>query len=352
MSQEFQNLNLEKENQGDTAQKTVPPMGFMPFYSNEEYEKYKEKTEIRRIANATGLSSALLFAFSFVLSIVFAVAIMIIFGKNGEVILEDPATQQAIQIAFSLIAFTVPFIIIYKANGYRISDVVSFKKTGKKRTFPLFCMGLGMSAFANIGASYIDNFFKSIGIDYGTSDMELPDGILGFVLATISTAIVPALVEEFAMRGLVLGTLRKFGDGFALITSSIIFGIMHGNFTQIPFAFMIGLFLGFAAIKTGSLRIPIIIHFINNMSSVAFSYLSEIFAENTINILYAVYLLGCLFIAIFGVLMTKSDESIFKFAEDVGKNTLTQKYKIFFTSPAIVIFMVISLLQAVLYAFI
>lgn len=352
MSQEFQNFNLDTENQGDTVQKTVPPMGFTQIFTSDEFEKYKEKKELRRTANAAGLSSTLLFVFSLLLSIVFGIVIMLIFGKNGDVILQDPATQQALQIVFSLLAFTVPFIIIYKLFGNRISDLVPFSKTPSGMKIPIICMGLGMCAFANIGASYIDSVFKSIGIDYSNKELAMPEGILGFILATIATAAVPALVEEFAMRGIVLGSLRKFGDGFALITSSLVFGIMHGNFTQIPFAFMVGIFLGFAVIKTGSLRISIIIHFINNFVSVLFSYLPSGFSEELANTLFAIYLMFCLAIAIFGIFKTRNDKSFFKMEDVDTKNGTAEKYKTFFTSPAVTIFMILSLLQAILYIFI
>ena len=74
-------------------------------------------------------------------------------------------------------------------------------------------------------------------------------------------------------------SLRRYGDRFAVIMSSFVFALMHGNMVQIPFAFIAGIALGYAVIKTGSLWTGIIVHFINNsmavLSMVAFDNLSE-----------------------------------------------------------------------------
>ena len=36
----------------------------------------------------------------------------------------------------------------------------------------------------------------------------------------------------FACRGLIMGILRKYGDGFAVLMTAAVFGLMHGNLTR------------------------------------------------------------------------------------------------------------------------
>ena len=36
------------------------------------------------------------------------------------------------------------------------------------------------------------------------------------IVSVLTTALLPALLEEFAFRGVILGSLRRFGDGFAV----------------------------------------------------------------------------------------------------------------------------------------
>ncbi len=56
--------------------------------------------------------------------------------------------------------------------------------------------------------------------------------------------------------------------------TSVVFGLMHGNFTQVPFAIIAGVALGFVRVKTGSMWPSMILHFLNNFISVWYSYVT------------------------------------------------------------------------------
>jgi membrane protease YdiL (CAAX protease family) len=83
----------------------------------------------------------------------------------------------------------------------------------------------------------------------------------------LSVSVVPAIVEEIALRAGVLQAMRKYGDWFAIFTSAFIFAVLHGNMIQTPFAFIAGIGLGYVFCATGSIWPGIIIHFINNFTS-------------------------------------------------------------------------------------
>ncbi len=304
----------------------------------------REKREIKKCGNVVGISLICVTAVSVILGIVLGV-VSLLSGNRMELLtlLEDAAFNAALQVVLSVMMFTLPFIICFKIGGFRVSDLVSFKKTEKGMALPLFFMGLAFCAFANIGAGYVDAVFEMFGIDTSMS-IDMPEGVFGFFLSVISTALVPALVEEFAMRGIVLGSLRKFGDSFALVTSSICFGLMHGNFEQIPFAFMVGMFLGFAVLKTGSLRVSMAVHFANNLVAVLISYLS--LGDDIINAVYVVYLLIAL---VLGVLLLKNVKPDF-FTLEKSETLLEapKKFKTFFLSGGVIVFVIATLFEAVL----
>ena len=196
----------------------------------------------------------------------------------------------------------------------------------------------------------MDSIFTSFGIDYSIGETDIPKGIFGFLLYTLSTAIVPAVLEEFALRGIVLGTLRKFGDTFALITSSLCFGIMHGNFEQIPFAFMAGLILGFVTIKTGSLRTAMFIHFLNNFISVVFSYMKNGVLVDYQNLIYVILLAVFLILFIYFINRT-AGQDILKIEYGGCILPEKEKYKTFFLSIGNIVFVLANLIQAVLLCF-
>ena len=98
---------------------------------------------------------------------------------------------------------------------------------------------------------------------------HLQDTFLGMsrnVFGILSITVMAALVEELLFRGAIQGHLLRKGMKplHAILISSAIFGIIHMNPIQVPFAFAIGLIFGWLYYRTGSLVPGIIGHFINN----------------------------------------------------------------------------------------
>jgi len=84
--------------------------------------------------------------------------------------------------------------------------------------------------------------------------------------------LMPALFEEWFFRGIVLNGFRKALPSFwAVILTSIAFGLIHLNPIQIAFAFVMGGIAGAALIRSGSLFTSIIIHFLYNTTVVSLS---------------------------------------------------------------------------------
>ena len=352
MSDNFQNYNENlKDTETKGAEENFAPLrGFAPDFPPEYMAKVRETKELRKNANIAGISLYLISVISFLM--IFLLRIGAVVTGSSEILddlLNEPAIMQVYQIIFSVSVFTLPFIICYKIGGYKIGEFISFKRADRNTELALFFGGGVFCLFANIAAAYVDSIFTSFGIDYSIGETDIPKGIFGFLLYTLSTAIVPAVLEEFALRGIVLGSLRKFGDTFALITSSLCFGIMHGNFEQIPFAFMAGLILGFVTIKTGSLRVAVFIHFFNNFISVAFSYMRGI-SETQQNLIYVMLLAVFLVLALFFINRT-AGQDILKI--EYGDCILPEKdkYKTFFLSIGIIVFVLANLIQAVLLCF-
>ncbi len=345
MSENY-NENLNNETFGEST--TFTPEVFIPVLSPEEIAKMDEKRNLRKNANTIGIAFLLVNAFSFVLSLILSFANVLIFKTTGKLnLLSSPAVSEVVNIFFSLSVFGLLFVIVFKFAGFRISDLMSFKKTEKGLGLPLFFFGISFCAFANISSGVIDSFFEGFGIDYAVPEREFPEGIFGFLISVIATAIIPALLEEFALRGIVLGTLRKFGDTFALLATSICFGIMHSNFEQIPFAFMVGLFLGFSVIKTGSLRVAMWVHFYNNLISVIITYLPEQIPNQVINTGYAILLFVTLLLGIF--MLSKTDKNFFQLEKGESALTEKEKNKTFFLSGTIIAFCIVNLVEAGLY---
>ena len=86
------------------------------------------------------------------------------------------------------------------------------------------------------------------------------------VFGIISITIMAPLVEELLFRGAIQGHLLRKGmkPVYAILIASAVFGIVHMNPIQIPFAFAIGMIFGWLYYRTGSVVPGMIGHFINN----------------------------------------------------------------------------------------
>ncbi len=322
------------------------------YLSEEIIRKQKikeEKNKLRKSANLLGLSFFIMTLFmtmwSFPLGILAGIGV--INPNTLTDFLNDSTLMQGIQITVSSIAFILSYTIYAKLEKERLSDISSFKKADRPDlVLPMVLLGLGVSGLSNFLTSMAGSIFQSMGFEYEVNTIDNPTNPIGIVLAFIATAITPALVEEFALRGAVMGTLRKYGDGFAIITSAFIFGLMHGNFIQIPFAFIMGLIFAYVVIKTGTIWTAVIIHFINNFISILLDYLTEPLSmtqTGIINLLYLIVLFFCGFVGIY--LLSRKKELDFNL-ENKGMLTVPQKLKVFFTSPLIIIVMIVVIIEA------
>lgn len=72
------------------------------------------------------------------------------------------------------------------------------------------------------------------------------------------------IVEEIIFRGLILRGLEPWGKRFAIVASSLLFGLFHGNLIQSPYAFVVGLVLGYTALEY-SITWAMVLHMVNNL---------------------------------------------------------------------------------------
>ena len=85
------------------------------------------------------------------------------------------------------------------------------------------------------------------------------------VTAFIEAVILPAFLEEILMRGIFLERfLKRYSPYVAVLMSAFLFGLMHGNPSQIFEGFFAGCFLGFVYVRTRNIKYCILIHFVNN----------------------------------------------------------------------------------------
>lgn len=326
----------------------------LPYFDYNEYYKFEYKNTLRKDSNRIGVMLIILFAVMFVTSFITVLipTIMLLFSdiSSDLAFLEDTTFLMIISGFASLLScFLVPFIYCI-ATKSSAKAMFPFEKVSVKLLYLLCALGLAASIASNYASNLVLTFFESFGIDANIDTNFQCDSTMDIVLLYITVAIVPALAEEFAFRGFVLNYLRKYSDSLAILVSAILFGLLHGNFTQIPFAILVGLVLGLIAVKTNSLLPGIIIHFLNNAISVTFTLLESNtnLPDTVINLLNIIIMF---IIAILGIMsfvsLSKNYSGFFKLQNTDDVIPHKEKVKTFFSSPAVIVFMVITIVEAI-----
>lgn len=109
---------------------------------------------------------------------------------------------------------------------------------------------------------------------YKLSGITLPVDNAGWlVLSIILLAALPAIFEELIFRGVLLNSLRDgLGDIPALFMSAFLFAIMHGSIQQLVYPLILGIVLGWIAMRTGSTFSSMLVHFLNNTITLVINY--------------------------------------------------------------------------------
>lgn len=211
----------------------------------------------------------------FILGYFVTMQLLVIFAKDiistaGTEITSGSNLDYYLQIFASVGAVLIPGAIFLAASRYRLRD--GYKRTFVKPTLliPLVLMGMGAAMLANLAATMLDSNLSIFGLENSLSIMDdEPLTFSGVWLSVIATAIVPSFAEEFAFRGIALGALRRYGDAFAIVASSVMFAAMHANSTQIAFVFPLALVFGLIDVVADSIVPSVILHFLNNFYAVA-----------------------------------------------------------------------------------
>ena len=314
-------------------------------FSNQISPILKEKKEQRKVAEAVGLSLFALFGIMFGWSFVYF-RILGNFGISYNTIIkitENPAINDLIQIVVSSLMLIIPSFILLRATHNKARDVVMFGKPILKNKTAFFVASVGFCMFSSQVSNYLTQIFSAFGINFPSMERELPKGVLGFLLVVLSTVIFPALLEEFMMRGVVLGILKKFGDGFAIIASSLVFSLMHASLSQFAFAFLVGLLLGYITVKSKSIWPAVIIHAINNFISVVFSFIGEYCSTTLLNAIFLVFLLVVFTASGIALAKLSNDKEFLKIEKSQTQSTEAQKIKWFLTAPWVIVALCVAI---------
>ena len=211
-----------------------------------------------------------------------------------------------ILIASQLIAFLVFGFWYRKQIKTRVRRSIS-KIIHGKTVLWIVLLGIALQIFTSLAlqAAYlfvpdaIDNLAELLE-NAGIGEMNL------FSMA--ATVILAPIVEEIIFRGVTMNLAKKAGASFVVanIIQAVMFGVYHMNLVQGIYAGVLGLVLGYAAQKYGSLYPSILLHLAYNLSATLISAAGEYLPDSLITV--AILIVTAVVLGISGVCLFKSDK--------------------------------------------
>jgi uncharacterized protein len=128
------------------------------------------------------------------------------------------------------------------------------------------------SAFVNALKSFFDTMNEMVEKTYG--NLLRADSVFEMAFVFFIVAIIPAVSEEVMFRGYVQKSFElKMTPFRAIMITAIFFGLYHFNPYGIVPLILLGVFFGYAAYKTNSIIVPMVLHFLNNFIAVGLFYI-------------------------------------------------------------------------------
>ncbi len=137
---------------------------------------------------------------------------------------------------------------------------------------------LGMAVFGYAIVTFINALWYTILSRIGNPVQPVFPSIKTggqYVIAIIAMAVVPALVEEFLFRGVILRGYERFGALTAIVVSGVLFGLLHLNLVNLPAIIFLGIMISYVVVRTNSILSGVLYHFIQNFLSISFLFLQE-----------------------------------------------------------------------------
>lgn len=203
-------------------------------------------------------------------------------------LLEEAFQSGSYMIAAAILG-VLPMLLLKHPNAFQIG----VRKKSRKISAEVLLIGFFavmifnlLTAYLNAGLEFLLN---SIGYSLIAAQESATEASVTISMFLYSSIVAP-VCEELVYRGAVMHYLERYGRFFAVFVSALLFGMMHGNIAQVPFAFAVGIVLGIVA-QEYSVAASVLVHLLNNLHSDLVGWAELYIGKNISNIEFYIVLL-------------------------------------------------------------
>ena len=236
--------------------------------TDEKSRKKMIKKETGKVARRVLFYNLILFAVVFLIMIFQTVGFLLQFpdleptaGSEAS-FMEYLSSSGLSSIASVLIGLV--FYFLWERKTLTRREIFKSKKKIRPSIFlGLLALFMMIQLLSSISSFGMESIFQLFGYTMESS-VETATEASSTLSMFLYVGVIGPVVEELVYRGFVMRRLEKYGSSFAILFSSVLFGVMHGNLAQIFFAIAAGLILGWLAMEY-SIRWSILLHILNNL---------------------------------------------------------------------------------------
>lgn len=230
---------------------------------------------------------------------------------------------------------------LWKGKTFCCRDIWETDRPMRATEFlPILCIFVSCQLLFQIMASVQELFLNQFGLSALDSVAVATASADTFSMFFYMGILAP-IAEEILFRGLVLRTLLPHGKRFAILLSAFLFGLFHGNLVQSPYAFCVGLVLGYVAIEY-SIAWAMVLHMFNNLIVAdVLTRLTEGLSAGWADWIFWIFMVAASIAALVTVIIHRKEIKGYIRDNKVEDTSVA----CFFTAPGILVLMAVMLLN-------
>lgn len=172
-------------------------------------------------------------------------------------------SDSAYMLLSQLICFVPPLLVYFKWSKKNVKETLRLNPLGWKNLLLLLSFGISIQPLMSL-LSYLTALFFPNPVEQSVGGIQSS----GFLVSFVAVAVLPAVFEECFSRGILLSGYHFLGKYKAQFACALLFGLLHLNPQQFPYAFIVGFIFAFLVERTNSIFASILPHMIINGTTI------------------------------------------------------------------------------------
>ena len=172
-------------------------------------------------------------------------------------------SDSAYMLLSQLICFVPPLLVYFKWSKKNVKETLRLNPLGWKNLLLLLSFGISIQPLMSL-LSYLTALFFPNPVEQSVGGIQSS----GFLVSFVAVAVLPAVFEECFSRGILLSGYHFLGKYKAQFACALLFGLLHLNPQQFPYAFIVGFIFAFLVDRTNSIFASILPHMIINGTTI------------------------------------------------------------------------------------